>query len=241
MVLPHLWPDIIGESGGRRKGIHARRISNGDVGMTLVVSGLVRGSSVEADFAIAPDGSQYMAPADAAYTELSRQGQGWSSMAVAAVAGLVVRPTTVAAFEIWNGSSTYSLVVDRIFTFNLVASAIQGTYTPWAMVTLAKAAPAAGASVTVNGNSGKTYNGGVICGLGTTVIDNGWHPWGTSPAFGLGTATPGGSMEAQVMGRLIVPPRCSLCLHTVSQTTAWTFQNGASWFEKVFPSGTPLL
>lgn len=169
------------------------------------------------------------------FTELVRVGSGWSSMAVAAVAALVVRPTTTAAFEIWNGypSGGPSLIIEDIFTFNLVASAIQGTFGPWAMVTSPKSAPSAGANVTVNSMSGKSaYGGPVICGLSTTVVANGWRPVGSSPAFGLGTATPGGSIVTPVDGRFIVPPQCSLCLHTVAQTTAWTFQNGASWFER---------
>ncbi len=168
------------------------------------------------------------------FTEMVRLNSGWSSMAVVAVAGLVVRPTVTAAFEIWNGNPAggASLIVEDLFTFNLVATAIQGTYSVWACVTAEKAAPSAGANVTVNGMSGRTYGGKVICGLGTTVVANGWRPYGTSPAFGLGTATPGGALVANLDGRLIVPPQCSLAIHTVSQTTAWTFQNGASWFER---------
>lgn len=169
------------------------------------------------------------------FAELVRANSGESAMAVLAVAGLVVRPTTVAAFEIYNGytSGGPSLIIEDLFSFNLVASAIQGTFSIWACVTAPKAAPSAGANVTVNGMSGKAYNGPVVCGLGTTVIANGWRPYGTSPAFGLGTATPGGAITANIDGRLIVPPGCALAIHTVSQTTAWTFQNGASWFEKV--------
>ena len=49
--------------------------------------------------------------------ELTRQGARWATMSTGAVAGLVVRPTTVAAFEIWNGNAVggKSLVVDRLF------------------------------------------------------------------------------------------------------------------------------
>lgn len=169
------------------------------------------------------------------FTEMVRQNAGWSTLAVLAVAGLVVRPSTVAALEIWNGYQPGgpSLIIEDIYTFNLVASAIQGTYTPWAQVTLPKAAPSPGANVTVNGMNGKTYGGPVIVGLGTTVIANGWRLVGGGLPFGLGTATPGGGIMQPQDGKWVVPPQCSLCLHTVSQTTAWTFQNGASWFEKL--------
>ncbi len=167
------------------------------------------------------------------YTDLARSNSGWSSMAVLAVAQLVVRPTVTAAFEIWNGYTDRSLIVADIFTFNLVSSAVVESFSLWAQVTAPKAAPSAGANVTINGMNGRPYGGAVVCGLGTTVIANGWRPYGTSPPIALGAATPGGALCAPIDGRLIVPPGCSLCLHTVGSTTAWTFQNGGSWFEKV--------
>ena len=167
-------------------------------------------------------------------TEQTRKGNGYTTMAILAVAALVVRPTTVAAIEIYNGNPVggKSLVVDDIFSFNLVSSAIQGTFSAWAQVAKAVAVPSAGANITVFGGSGKAYGGPLIVGISTTTTANGWRPYGTSPAFALGTATPGGCIVAPVNGKLIVPPGYSLCLHTVSQTTAWTFQNGASWFEE---------
>lgn len=156
-------------------------------------------------------------------------------MAILAVAGLVVRPTTVAAIEIANTNTTggASLVVDDVFTFNLVASAIQGTYSIWAQVAKTVAVPSAGANITINGNNGKAYSGSAIVGISTTTTSSGWRPYGPGIPFGLGTATPGGAICAPINGKLIVPPGFSLCLHTVSQTTAWTFQNGASWYEEV--------
>ena len=43
--------------------------------------------------------------------------------------------------------------------------------------------------------------------------------------------TPSGAAVADVYGRLIVPPQCSLGMHAVSPTTAATFTQGASWYE----------
>lgn len=207
--------------------------------MSVVVKGTIRGTATELEMAVDPFGQQLIAPGELPYTELSRLGQGWGTMATSAVAGLVVRPSTTAALELWNGNTT-AMVVDRIFSFNLVASAIQGTYSVWAMVTTPKTAPSS-AALAINGDSGKGYNGGVITATGTTVVANGWFPWGALP-FSLGTATPGGMVDGDLKGRIIVPPGCSLCLHTVSQTTAWTFQNGAHWYEKSFASpSNPLL
>lgn len=218
-------------SGVLVRGQSVRRDANGGLEMSVVVKGTIRGTAQELEMAVDPLGNQFTAFGDLPYTELSRLGQGYSTMATAAVAGLVVRPSTTAALELWNGGTT-SLVVDRIFSFNLVASAIQGTYSVWAMVTTPKSAPSS-AGIAISGDTGKNYSGGVITATSTTVVANGWFPYGTLP-FGLGTATPGGMVDGDIKGRIIVPPNCSLCLHTVSQTTAWTFQNGAHWYEKAF-------
>ena len=174
--------------------------------------------------------SQEMPP----YAEMTRLGQGWSAISVLAVAGLVVRPGTVAAAEIWNGYAAGgpSLIIDRMFWFNLVSTNVIEGFSGWASVTAAKATPSAGANVTVRGNSGKAYGGSVVFGLGTTVTDSGWFPWGNAISKGAGGVVPFGAITVEVEGRLIVPPQCSLCLHVVSSLVGQTFTQGASWYER---------
>ena len=172
------------------------------------------------------------------YTEMTRLGQGWAAMAVLAVAGAVARPTTTAAFEVWNGNSQggASLIIDRLFSHELVTSTtgLGGGAGIYAQVTTVKAAPSAGANVIVRGNSGKAYGGSVVCGLGTTVIDSGWFPWGpTVKKESAGAVVPGGILWVDVGGRLIVPPGCSLCIHVVSGYAGDTFTSGAGWYERV--------
>lgn len=170
------------------------------------------------------------------YTEMSRKGNGWQVMSVVAVAGLVVRPSGTAALEIWNGNNTggKSLIITRLFWFNLVSASVAQGFSGWAQVTAAKSAPSAGANVFVRGNSGKAYAGSVIAALGTSVTDSGWFPWAigsTKPVEA--TVTPnGGAVSADIAGFLIVPPQCSLCLHAVAQTTASTFTQGAGFYEE---------
>ena len=167
------------------------------------------------------------------YTESTRRGTGWATMSTAAVAGLVVRPTTVAAFEIFNGYATggKSLIVDRLFWHNLVSTNVIESFTGWAAVTAAKATVTSGSFV-VRGSNGKAYGGPVIAAAGTTVIDSGWFPWGQGFTKGAGGVVPHGVICAEVNGRLIVPPQCSLCLHVVSSLVGQTFTQGASWFEE---------
>ena len=169
------------------------------------------------------------------YTEMTRKGQGWATMSTSAVAGLVVRPGVTAAFEIFNGYALggKSLIIDRIFWFNLVSAQVAQGFTGWACVTAVKAAVSSGSFV-VRGASGKAYGGPVIAAAGTTIVDCGWFPWAVGSTKAIeATVTPnGGAMAVDVAGRLIVPPQCSLALHAVAQTTASTFTQGASWYEE---------
>lgn len=168
------------------------------------------------------------------YAEMTRRGNGWHVMSVVAVAGLVVRPSTTAAFEIWNGYATggKSLIIDRLFWHNLVSTNVVEGFSGWAAVAAAKAAPSAGANVITRGNSGKAYGGLVIAALGTAVVDSGWFPWGNGFTKGAGGVVPFGAIEARVEGRLIVPPQCSLCMHVVASLVGDTFTQGASWYEE---------
>ena len=165
--------------------------------------------------------------------ELVRQGKAWATMSTAAVAGLVVRPSTTAAFEIFNGyaSGGKSLIIDQLFWFNLVSTNVIEGFSGWAAVTAAKAAVTTGSFV-VRGSSGAGYGGPVIAAASTTVIDSGWFPWTNAYQKGAGGVVPFGAVIAEVDGRLIVPPQCSLCLHVVSSLTGQTFTQGARWYEE---------
>ena len=214
--------------------------------MSVVIKGTIKGTSRESEMALDPSGHQLVNPGQMEYVELSRLGQGWQTMQTSATAALVVRPTTVTGLELWNGYSVGgpSLVIDRLFSHNLVSSttALGGGAGIWAMVTTVKAAPST-ASLAVTGNSGKTYNGAVINAVGTTVVANGWYPWGTvRMRESAGSTVPAGILTAEVRGRIIVPPQCALCVTVVSGYVADTFCSGAAWFEKIFDSVLdPLL
>jgi hypothetical protein len=84
----------------------------------------------------------------------------------------------------------------------------------------------------VRGATGKAYGGPVIAAASTTVIASGWFPWGNGFTKGAGGVLPMGGVCAEVEGRIIVPPQCSLCLHVVASLTGQTFTQGASWYEE---------
>lgn len=203
--------------------------------MADAIQGAVRNGIINAQASAQLNqmGEQLVAHGLPPYTEMTRKGNGWSVMSVTAVAGLVVRPSTVCALELWNGYSTGgpSLIIDRLFWFNLVSTNVIEGFSGWAQVTTAKAAPST-ASLAMRGNSGKAYGGSAINAIGTTVIDSGWFPWGNAISKGAGGVVPFGAITANVEGRLIVPPGSSLCLHVVSSLVGETFTQGASWYEE---------
>ena len=170
------------------------------------------------------------------YTEMGRRGTGYQVIATSAVAALVVRPGTVSGVEIWNGYGPGgpSLIIDRIFSHNLVSSttALGGGAGIWLQVTR-PVATAIAATLTPTGTNGKAYGGPCRVAVGTTVVDNGWYPWGTTRIReSAGSVVPAGILTAEINGRIIVPPNASLCIQVVSGYTADTFCSGAMWYEE---------
>jgi len=196
------------------------------------------GQEIDQAVSSTKDSSLQVAQGAGLMEEVTRRGQLWSTQTTSAVAALVVRPSTVAALEVWNGypAGGPSLVVDRLMAFNLVATAVNSNGVLWAMVTPPKAIPALTA-LNINNHRGgvslmiTSLSTPVVTGAGTTVIDNGWFPWGPN-YIASNAAAPGGGWSVDVNGRLIVPPGCSLCVQVTGSIVGDTYTEGASWYLK---------
>lgn len=179
------------------------------------------------------------------FNELNRLGSGWNVQTATLLQPLVAVPTNTAALEIWNNpTSGMTMSISDLFADQILSTAATQTYAIYAQVSTQKAVPTLTALSVFSNSSRQFYtptaNGRIVTGVGTTVVANGWRPWGSVQAWGTAAATPGNSWSAPVDGRLIVPPGASLCLHIVgSLATASTFQVGASWFE--IPSQSNLI
>jgi hypothetical protein len=174
--------------------------------------------------------------------EVTRAGARFATMATAAVAGLVVAPTTVAALEIYNNTgavnfngAAQSMIITRLFSHQLVTSTtgLGGGAAIWAAVSVGKAPPT-NAALAIASLSGKGTIGLQVLTAASqtpTVSPAGtWFPYGsTLKKESAGAVVPGGSLEALVDGRLIVPPGSSLLIHVVSGYTGDTFTSGAEW------------
>lgn len=178
-----------------------------------------------------------VAQGGAPFTEMTRAGGVWNVLGAAA-APVAAVPTTTAHLELYNSTSSAMVmeILDLYFYRLLGTAAIQG-YGLWAMVTAPKAAPSTG-SLVISSQSGRgKYTDSaatrVVSGTATTVVANGWRPFGTPPPFALAeTAVPYAAWSTPVDGRLIVPPGCSLCLTATGTTAAGTVQLGAAWNER---------
>lgn len=190
------------------------------------------------------NGNQTVAPARTPFGEVTRLGNGWTAQTATLFAPLTAVPTTTAALELWNnsGSGMY-MEIEDLFADQVLSTAATQTYAIFACVTIPKAVPTL-TGLVVNSLSGRqpytsAVGSRVVTGVGTTVIAAGWSPWGVPQAWGTAAATPGNAWTANVDGKLVVPPGCSLAVHVVgSLATASTFQVGARWIET--PNAAPF-
>jgi len=159
-----------------------------------------------------------------------------SAMTTSAVAALVVRPTTTALMTIFNGEvdGGKSLVMDRMFCFQLVSGGAQAMFQMWYCnhtqpINVAKPANEI-TTLRGTGDGREPDLGTVRVEVDGTVLDDGWFPcggWGEVEEVGV---LPGGGTEWECNGRIIVRPKAALSLHVSAGTVNEDFTVGASWW-----------
>jgi len=164
------------------------------------------------------------------YVLWTAKGYGHQAMNTAAIAALVVRPSTVAMVTLRNNSANKVLVIERAFAHNLVGVA-GSSYGIWLCVH-----PEGMAAVTDDITVRNSTNGGAAGGSETsfdieaTVVADGWFPWSDS-GHAVTVTVPGGQVEAKVNGRIIIPSTAAISLQVVADATGATFTSGFHWFE----------
>lgn len=165
---------------------------------------------------------------------LTAKGDSWMMMNVTAIAGLVVRPSTLAIVSLWNGEAPggKSYIIERAFAHELVATAAAGFFGIWLCVHhVGNAALSTALAIAGGGCRGVTnYGGNGVFSFAVGVDDDGWFPWG--PGQELPTAAkPGGMADAEINGRIVIPPTAAISLTVVTDTTGSTFTCGFHWHE----------
>ncbi len=156
-----------------------------------------------------------------------------SAIQTAATAALVVRPTVTAAITLWNGENLggKSLLIDRIFTHNLVSTAIKTYFGLWYCMHLDMAKPTNDiTALRGTGDGREADNSMVVVDVAATVLNDGWFPCGREGSISETASTPQGIAEWECRGRLIVPPRHGISVQVVASLAADTFTSGLSWW-----------
>lgn len=169
------------------------------------------------------------------HAEHTSRGERFTVQTATPFAPITALPTTLAKLEIKNNHATKSMIIDTIWSWQLLGTAVVWSHTPWAQV--GNAVVAAVTALTVynsNGDAGYASALGLdaITAVDQTVVARGWQVFpGSTMNFGLAAATPGGANVAQVDGRLVVPPGKALhiCV-SGSVATASSMHCGAAWY-----------
>jgi hypothetical protein len=182
------------------------------------------------------------------YEEIVKIGRAFEVHTTAAVASVQAIPTTAAMLSLWNGEPDggRSLVIDRAWALRIVTTtAIASQATIIGCLGQTRVASLGASSGLpknpLNGNNGNdtkvvSYLTAVALDAVTGVTGN----WRVLPGqtgglkISAGAATVGGDFaNAEVNGRIIVPPGHVFAVHVFSPLAAETFTCGIEWHERL--------
>src|ERR1051326_6539956 len=169
-------------------------------------------------------------------TELVRLGNTWSVQDTTAVADLTGAPTTTASSTFWNGEPDggKSYVVDRAFCTAAVSAGAASAHTLFGMVNKGPVAAPSGVSLTISTHKGRNYPGKIVVGRSVTVTNDGWFalPDAANAAGAVaGTTTIGLTIESNLKGLVIIPPRHQFSLAVMAVNATETNKCGLTWHE----------
>ena len=203
------------------------------MGMAFLAKAIGRFNSGSDELSVSAD-KQYnslVAQGNPSYLETRRRAESWSVFLATASEGIATIPDALAHLEVHNNGSRL-MVVSDLHQFRILGTAVAVGECLWVMITR-KAIPTLGALVLYS-NSGKasitpTATSEIVTGIDTTVVADGWMPYGLGVAY-LAAATPGTGSNIPINGKLVVPPGCSLCVTIgASVNTASAFHCGVTY------------
>ncbi len=168
------------------------------------------------------------------YLETRRRGNAWTIWTTDPITPLAALPTTTTRLELYNNGSRV-LVVSDLHGYRLTATTVVQSCCLFACVTTQKVIPTVDVSEIIYSLSGKdlitpTAASEVVPATGTTIVPNGWQPYGPPITRILHAATPGAGWNVPINGKLQVPPGCSLAVQIcASIATASSFHIGVTF------------
>lgn len=188
-----------------------------------------------------------MANAASPYGEVTRVGRAFETHTTTAIAAVVALPTTAAMLSMWNGEpdNGRSYVVDRVWGLRIVSTtaiasqaSLIGCLGQTRVTTLGAASGLARNALNGNGGADSkstTFLNAVALDAVTGVTGN----WRVLPGqtgglkISAGAATVGGDfVNAEVNGRIIIPPGRAFGVHVFAPLVGETFLCGIEWHEK---------
>lgn len=179
------------------------------------------------------EGDLYIAHNLPPYALATAAGRGWWAQATAAASGTTTIPTTTALGTLWNGYTTKSLIIDRLFANSEFWDA--GNYNMfflWVCVH-AKVTTALDGDITIHGlrSGDATYGGQAKFDVGETVVDDGWFSVANSERTHQGNVKGMANIDYRMDGRIVLPPDGEMSIHIGCNDSNLTFQVGCSWYE----------
>lgn len=189
---------------------------------------------------------QLVAMGSSPYGEIVKIGRAFETHTTSALAAVVAVPTTANMLSIWNGDAVGGrvLVIDRVWALMAVGTAAAGQAALIGALGQSAVASLASASLAINalnGNGGKdtkATNSTTALDAVTGVAGN-WRvlPGQTGGNKTGAAATPGVYINAEVNGRLLVPPGRLFAVHVLADVVGSTFTCGIEWHEKTMKLG----
>ncbi len=159
------------------------------------------------------------------------KGYARQAMATAAVAAVVVRPSTTAMVSLYNIGTSNNLVIERAFAHELVSAAVTNANLWLCVHPVGTIVAGAANDITARGGlNGTERTGDGYFDIEDTVLDGGWFPWSENYGYVLTTTTPSVVLMANVNGRIIIPPTAGISLQVVASVNTATFTAGFHWF-----------
>lgn len=179
------------------------------------------------------------------HTQLVALGNSFQVMTATAAAPVVAIPTTAALLGLWNGEADNGkwLVIDSVFALTVASTAAQQSMSILCNVSAALIPTAIANTLTPRAlRAGGQYRGNARAAVGVTLnatdgVATNWFPVGsTPPAIAGATNNIGTSMDIDVKGRILIPPKGQLSLTVISSAaTASSVQLGVRWHELLLP------
>lgn len=187
-----------------------------------------------------------VAPSSAPYAEIVRVGRAFEVHTTGAAAAIVAVGTVANKLSLWNGDGDNgrSLIIDRVWALMAAGTAAAGQGTLLGCLGQSKVAQLAVAALAINplnGNGGQDTKAKISTANldAVTGVAANWRvlPGQTGGQKVGAAATPGVYINAEVNGRIIVPPGRLFALDVLADVIGSTFTVGIEWHEKKITLG----